>query len=187
MKKSTLNIKYTGTTVENFIGRCGLNDCGDISCLFRGKKFRDKAIFRFDCFRFLEPYFLQSTLTKYRGALWQLIFGKLTDEQQITDIVKELMSIDNRFNSFVSTTWYTLAGDKDLGNTILDTLANALNREDYFREYLVGSPQFVIAESQGYMYMSVPDGDINAILPRELDLEVLSYAKSWSGTYSICQ
>ena len=73
MKQSWTSIKYTDKLLSMNVGREGLVDCGDISYLFKDVKFRDKVIFRFDCFKFLEPYFLKTTIRDYREALWLMI------------------------------------------------------------------------------------------------------------------
>lgn len=185
MKQSWTSIKYTDKVLTTNVGREGLIDCGDISYLFKDVKFRDKVIFRFDCFKFLEPYFLKTTIRDYREALWLMIAGYIEDENELTAMIKELMRIDVRFNSFVSTTWYTLEMQKDLGNEVLRVLASTLNRENYFRDYFVGAQQFVILETKGFMYVSTADIDCDIRLPIDLELEVLSYAKNWSGSYTV--
>lgn len=177
-------VKYTKYSVTITTYDTGIADWDNVELCYRGESLREKVVCRLDACKFLDKYFLPSTIEKYRPVLMMIMKGIVSDPNTLSKCIYDLIDIDEVFREQIVHMFHSCPEDTTFGVYIIKTLADTLiNAEINYRNFFRGLPQTVICISDGYLYFSVEDKNNEALLPDKVECEVLSYAKNWRGVF----
>lgn len=181
----TEKLKYAGITDVYEFG-FGLKSYMNIYDIYNCSSVRDKVICRACMLDYLKDYFSESTLIEYGEVIFMLCTRQVEDVNTISNCLIELMEKDPIFENKLKEIYATM--DKEnisFGDAILNSIAGVLSgKEDYFRSYFRHKKEFVICVSDGWLYFSVQDENKPIDFPKDIRVEVLSYAKNWTGEFN---
>lgn len=175
-------LKYTKATIPVYTTSTGLEVWKDIDSYYRGNKFRDKVICRIDTIKMMKDMFTEEVRTKHRDAIFNIAAAQLTEAAELSKFLLLIAANDTVFASKLNEYYYTCDIGCSFGEYIVQSIADKmLYQETRFREFFRGKTQSVICLSKGYLYICVPDSPESFWMPENVEVEVLSYAKSWNG------
>lgn len=181
-------VKYTKEESLVTTYDSGLESWNDIYNILKGISVRNKVICRIDLLEMLEDTFNAETRIKYRNAIMYLANGLCKDANTLSEVLKDLVNIDDVFSSKITMLYHILEEHESLGNKFLNMLSGRLySFEEYFRQLFRGGSEFVICISDGYLYFSIADADYEVGLPKDFKVEVLSYARYWKGNIKVIE
>ena len=149
-------LKYTNTMTDVQIFKTGLRSVHSIDQIYSGNINR-KVIIKIDLIQSLTELFSQNTITKFRQIVLKI--GQATiDEEQFSDIVLALIDEDITFRNNINQLFNECPYDMTFGNYISIAVANRIISElQKLYDKSIGADEFIICESDGYAYISVPD------------------------------
>ncbi len=178
------SIKYTKVITSVTHYDTGLCDWSDIEMAYRNQSLRGKVVCRFDAAYFLNAYFSDEIILKYRPALLMLAKALVMDSEQFSDVIKDLLKMDKVFANKIHDIFHSCPEERSFGWHIIQTLADVfINVESRYRTFFRNRSEVVICVSDGYLYYSFDDIGIGPLLPDRVDCEVLSNVKNWNGNY----
>lgn len=177
-------VKYTKSVIPVIHYDTGITDWDGIDDAYRYQSLRGKVVCRFDAAVFLSDYFTLETIKKYRPALMMLAKALVTDPQEFSDVIKDLLKMDEVFAVKIHDIFHSCPEDVSFGSHIIQTLADVfVNVESKYRTFFRNRPEVVICVSDGYLYYSFDDTSTEPLLPDKVDCEVLSNVKNWNGGF----
>lgn len=181
MTSQKIKLKYTDTILDFKVFNSGLKYCPDVDIVYKQSKLRDKIIFKYDLIQALQDYFLSETLETHRDSIYGLMLSELYSEDELSDIIIELLTADEKFRLSMNDLFFACQPDSTIGDYIIFVLSTVvLNYVQHLREVLKGRSEFVIDEMNGYVYISAPD-NYNTV-PLEIlnnKYEVVNNGKNW--------
>lgn len=149
--------KYTNIMTHVQVFDTGLEKWDNIEEIFK-VPVRNKVICRFDMVNLLSDYFTEESLVKYRDALYFIATGNIKDADLLSKFLKMFLDTDQKFHRGIEKIYHNCPLDKSFGEYIaIDFAMVMLKYQQELSEYLVGKSEFVILNSDGYLYISVPD------------------------------
>lgn len=150
-------LKYISTIIPVQIFDTGLESWSNIETLF-SQPVRNRVICRFDMVNLLNDYFSKTSLEKYRDEIYFIATGELRDPDTMASIIEAFLEEDKQFHNGIQKIFHNCPFDKTLGEYIAIELAMVmLTYQKELTEQLTGRGEFVICNSDGYLYLSVPD------------------------------
>ncbi len=143
---------------------------------------RDRVICRHDLIPHLNRFFSEEFISKNRQALLILAQGSIRDPETLSSFITTMLKEDKKFREGINVLWGDCPYDMSFGEYISIGLANELlSYVKKTRERWTGHKEFVICESDGYMYFSVPDDSSYEMRTFDRnDYEVIHYGKNWN-------
>lgn len=182
------NVKYTKDTTRVITYDTGVTDWDDLDSFYRGRSLRNKVVCKADITMFLKELFSEEIISKYRPVLMMIAKGQITDPKQFSDVVKDLIKMDDVFRNKINFLFHGCPEDVSFGQYIIQNIAGIItDTETRYRTFFRGNPEVVICISNGWLYFSVEDILRAPMLPDEISCEVLSYAKNWNGQFRYWQ
>lgn len=174
--------KYTKTPVRVIYYDTGITDWENLDDAYKEQFFRNKVICKADVSRFLNQFFLDTTVSKYRNELLTIAKAKVTDANILSHVMLQFIKEDSRFAERIHYLFHSCPNTTSFGSYLIQRLADVFREtEERYRTFFRGRPEVVICISDGYLYFSFEDSEVGPLLPDDLDCEVLSYAKNWNG------
>jgi len=167
-----------GTTPYGYEEWDGIDQYKDARC-------REKVIFRLDLMQGLTDFFTTETLTKYRGAIYRLMSGKIRDKEKISSMMNELYRIDSQFKTWLGVLLYftnTLTTQSPY-SCFIESIRESMEFLEKKVNATVGGTATYVAVSEGYIYFAAVDANVDVTIPEGLAEEVVSRAKVWKGTF----
>ena len=167
-------LKYTNkmTDVQTF--KTGLHSVNSIDQIYAGNINR-KAIIKVDLIPSLSELFSNETINNYRKIILGMAQATLS-EDDFSAVVFALMKEDVTFRGSINKLFNECPYDMTFGDYIsLGIAKRILNELQKLYNESVGAEEFIICESDGYAYISVPDEEDYKI--RYLHSEVISKCK----------
>lgn len=181
-----VSIKYLKDTTTVTTYDTGLTDWDNLDNLYRGKSLRNKVVVRFDVTKFLNKYFEIETIQEYRPVFMMIANGLVTDPNQFSAVLTQLVNTDKVFAKEVINLFHSCPEESSLGTHIIESIAGVFKSVELnYRSFFRGKPEVVICVSNGWLYFSVEDTEYTPVLPNEVECEVLSYAKNWRGNFRL--
>jgi hypothetical protein len=141
------------TGVQHF--DTGLSKYADIDVLYSGRV-NKKIICRLDLTTALNAYFSDDFIQKYRSGLVSMAQGVMNPEL-MPAILSAFLKEDAKFRARINVLFSMCPIDSTFGDYIPYGLAQCmLEYMDAIHDNWVGHPEFIICESDGYLYFSVP-------------------------------
>ena len=169
-----VKLKYINTMTECQIFNTGLKSAYKIEELYSTKVNR-KVIIRIDLVKYLTCYFDEESVTKYRHWLLAIAQDRL-DTDKLRQGIYAFLEVDDKFKKSINKIYQDCPYDMSFGKYIPRSFANVMiDNCTRLSNGTVGTDVFPIIESDGYLYMSVPD-DESYIIPYS-DYEVISVCK----------
>lgn len=173
---TTEKLKYLNIMIDVIHFESGLSTYPNIDQLYK-TKIKNKVICKIDLTTCLSDIFSNETMATYRDLIISMAQGT-ADRNIIPDILTALLETDKTFRSGINILFNECPPSMTFGDYISIGLARRIvNEKNYICESFVGKPEFVICESNGYLYISCPD-ESNYEL-QGFKYEVISYAKNW--------
>lgn len=153
---------------------------------YDGVKIRNRVVVRLDVIKGLTDAFSEETRNKFRMVVYNIIAGNVTDQLQVSDILKALYVGDETFRAFLGEIVYF---DTNLENEPLyDVLVKKLlmqyrERRDFLNQFVQNMNYKQLIESKGYLYITVSDVSQVATVPNDCGEEVISRASVWNGQF----
>lgn len=179
-------LPYSKRMVRPVLTNYRYTEIPDIDTDYKGRYVRGRAIIKVDVLSAMTDVFSAEYLQKYRSIIYDLMSGAfLSDEEKVSKLLSTFYVGDETFRRFLGEIVYF--------NPRLDTfsLYSVIIQEltkSYigYRGYLatqVGNNKYkLLAESAGYLYITVPDDGTRVRLPKVYtNWEVLSCVKVWNG------
>ena len=184
MMTETVTLKYTKSNVSVDNYDTGLSLWNGIDEVYRDSNLREKVVVKMDIMDTLCKYFEKDTIKEYREVLLAVAEGRVTDPELLSKVITSLVEDDEIFPEKLNILFQSCPEDSSFGSYIIYSLASTIKSvENFYRTYFRGRAEVVVCLSHGYLYFSVPDENRDCLLPEEKECEVLSYAKSWKGTF----
>lgn len=150
-------LKYINTMIPVQTFRTGLESWEGIESLF-SNPVRNRVICRFDLVNLLDEFFSQETLQKYRDVLYYISTGNIDDGDMLESFLNVFLQEDMFFHEGITKIYHACPYDKTFGEYFAIALAEVmLKYQQELTANLVGSSEFIICNSDGYLYISVPD------------------------------
>lgn len=184
MVVESLRAKYTREELRVIYYDTGICDWSSIDEVYRGASIRDKVVCRFDVAQFLNVYFSEQVIKKYRPVLMMIAKAQVVDPNKLSGVLYDLLKMDEVFANKIHYLFHTCPEDISFGSHIIQKLADVfIDTEKRYKEFFTKRPEFVICVSDGWMYYSFNDTLDGPLLPDKVECEVLSYAKNWNGNF----
>lgn len=181
-------LKYTQSYIPVEVYDTGLELWPDIDAYYSGVSIRNRVICRIDLGQYLTDLFSKETIDVWRNAIINIATYRINEIDKISAILIELAKNDNKFADQLQSMLITCDENVSYGEFILQTIANTmLAQVDRYRTFFRGKNEFVICESYGYLYFSTSDDSHVLSLPDNVKVEVISYAKNWSGAIEVAR
>lgn len=149
-------LKYTNMVTSVQIFKTGLQTIDSINEIYSGSINR-KVIIRIDLMPELECYMSSDTISGNREYLLNLAKG-LYPISAVRNIVTTILDGDQKFRSGINVLFDKCPYEMSFGEFISQGLADVLlEKVQVYNESTRGTEVFVIGESDGYLYLSVPD------------------------------
>lgn len=178
------SVKYTKTTTSVTYYDTGICDWADLDEVYRYQSLRGKVVCKMDATYFLNAYFSEETIEKYRPVLLMIAKALVLDPTQFSDVIKDLLKMDPVFALKIHDIFHSCPEDRSFGWHIIQTLADVfINVESRYRTFFRNRPEVVICVSNGFLYYSFDDTGIGPLLPDKVNCEVLSNVKNWNGEF----
>lgn len=146
---------------------------------------RNRFIVKYDVVFALDEYFEDSTLEECRDIIFNLMAGNIEDEEMISEVLTTIYMNDEKFRVFLGEKYYfdEKYKEQSLYVSIISSLVETYRAKvrllaDEGKKYHYKK----VAESDGYVYMSIPDEKVKLRIPGKYREEVISYAKVWDGS-----
>ena len=169
-------LKYTNIMTNHTIYDSGLEEWEDIVDIY-SDSFKKHVILRVDGMTALSDIFSMKTITELRDVI-VTIAKDLFADNDLSEVLLHLIDIDVVFRNGINQIYNECPPDKPFGEYIPIALANRIiGYKESLRQQFTGTSNFIICESDGYIYFSIPDElgyKIN--IP---NIEVISNAKNW--------
>lgn len=167
-------------TAYGFIETAGIEQ-------YTGAILREKAVFRIDLLYVLKDYFLESTIKKHRGLLYNLIVGNYQEKEIVSKIFKALYIEDKHFKRKLGEVMYF--SNVLVGNSLYDVIIKDIQDKLCYTEKIIMEEYKkhcikYLVTSHCYIYAAVNDSNIVVFIPDGFNEEVISRAKAWKGTFS---
>lgn len=149
---------------------------------YNNKSIRNRVILRFDVISGLTNIFSKESIKEYRDVIFNLIAGQFMDEDK-TSIIKDFYKIDKVFHKYISVIFYfdermeTMPYVKILNDSLLQEYRDIVELID---NSMHNQRCKCFMESNGYLYIAIPDESFTLKIPGEFNEEVLSRAKVWN-------
>ncbi len=186
MERKIEPLKYLGVDTDVIVYKFGLCSYAYIEDSYRGSAIRNKTIYRIDAmYSLVGRYFTKATIDKYRQAIYYLMIGKVEDVNMISTYLLELANSDEVFRDALQDILLLNVDDNtSFGDAIFSALCSCITTTHTKMVSLFrGHKDFVICESDGYIYFSVDITSDSVIIPFNAECEVLSYGKIWCGNF----
>lgn len=184
MYEHNVKLKYTKTNISVCTYNTGIKDYINIDNIYRGSKLRDKVIYRVDGIRYLNKYFTDENITKYRAAFLSIIKDEITDPINLSEVIKKLLDIDNVFSEQIINIYHSCPEDNIFGKYLVQAMADCvLNAEKEYIKCFRESNTCVVGMENGYIYFAFDDNYYGPLVPSHINGEVVSYVKNWSGEF----
>lgn len=145
----------TTTTVQTF--DTGLQSWENIEQIY-SIPVRNRIICRFDMVNLLEKYFTKEHLENYRDVIYYIATGQMRDADILSQLLQAFLDEDTVFRKNISTIFNNCPLDSTFGEYIAIEFATVmLTYQQELTQSLVGRGEFVICNSDGYLYLSFPD------------------------------
>lgn len=184
MTYENVTLKYSSVMTTVITSSTGLTVYDNIEDIYHDTNIRNRVICRVDCVKLLTHFFTKETIEEHRDTIFNLACKVTEDAEVVSSVVTYLFENDNNFKEFLRELKVSDARDMSFGDKIITTLADSLKQiSETIYSYFLSSNPFVLAFSNGYVYLSFKDEEGAIRVPNHIELEVVSYAKNWD--YSI--
>jgi len=151
---------------------------------YKGISIRNRVIMKLDVISVMTEMFTCDSLSEYRNIIFNIMSGTILDDGKISNLITCLYIADSVFKKHLTELLYF---ETDLQSKCPYIAIVSSFRKEYLREVgrlksITGAQgcKFVI-ESEGYLYVAVPDRLFELVLPVHVKEEIVSYGKIWSG------
>ena len=143
---------------------------------------RGRVVCRHDLIPHLNRFFSEEFISKNRQALLILAQGSIRDADTLSEFINTMLAEDIKFREGINILFSDCPTEQTFGDYIAIGLANEiLQYVQQTRDRWTGHKEFVICESDGYMYFSVPDeSDYEMKTFNRNEYEVIHYGKNWN-------
>ena len=139
---------------------------------------------KLDVISLMTEMFTCDSLSKYRKTIFNIMSGTMLDDDNLSKMFTCLYIADAVFKKYLTELLYF---ETDLQSKCPYIAIVSSFRREYLREVgwlksITGAQgcKFII-ESEGYLYVAVPDRLFELVLPVQVKEEIVSYGKIWSG------
>lgn len=149
---------------------------------YNNKSIRNRVILRFDVIAGMTDIFTKEIISEYRDVIFNLIAGNFNDEDKAS-IIKDFYRVDKTFHKYISLIFYF---DERMDTTPYIQIIN----DSLLQKYMTVTSMIdnsmhnqrckCFMESNGYLYIAIPDEKFTLKIPGEFNEEVLSRAKVWN-------
>lgn len=155
MNSTMERLKYINTMTDVLHFDTGLSKYSNIETLYSGN-LPKKVICRLDLTTSLNEYFSDEFIKKYRNGIVNMAQGIL-NQAMMPDILKAFLQEDSKFRVTINKLFNDCPVDWVFGNYIPFGLAKCmLAYYEALHDSWVGHAEFLICESDGYAYFSIP-------------------------------
>lgn len=181
MYSETRRLKYANITTTVHVYDTNLETWDNIYDEFK-VNVRSRVICRHDLIPHLNRFFSEEFISKNRQALLILAQGSIKDPETLSNLINTMLEEDTKFREGINILFGDCPYDMSFGEYIGIGLAGELlTFVQRTRERWTGCKEFVICESDGYLYFSVPDEqDYTMKTFDRNDYEVIHYGKNWN-------
>lgn len=181
MYSETRRLKYANITTTVHVYDTNLETWDNIYEDFQADV-RGRVVCRHDLIPHLNRFFSEEFISKNRQALLILAQGSIKDADTLSSFISTILEEDEKFREGINILFGDCPYDMSFGEYIGIGLAKELI--DFVQNTRVrwaGHKEFVICESDGYMYFSVPDDSSYSMCTFDRsDYEVIHYGKNWN-------
>lgn len=181
-----VRLKYTDDYTNVTTYWTGLQMYENIEYLYQDRVLRNKVVCRIDLTYVLKEILSDDNIGVCGDALMSLAYGIQPDPNNASTVLMALAEDDPPFAEYLNSIFAVCPANRTFGGYIMQCLADRiLDEVDMYRTFFRGRDEMVICQSGKYMYFSVPDIGYTLTLPIYTDVEVISYAKVWSGNFQV--
>ena len=172
--------KYSNTMIAVQTFDTGLESWENLENIY-SVPVRNRIICRFDMVNLLREYFEERHIEKYREVLYFIATGNFKDAEMLSDLIQAFLKEDAVFRKSISKIFNNCPLDKSFGEYIAIEFATVmLTYQRELTDLLVGRGEFVICNSDGYLYLSFPDVSGHKLdFPYSEQFKELYNGKNW--------
>lgn len=180
-----VDLGYVKGTYNKALTRYKFPVITGIDDAYRGVNIRNRIIVKVDILPVLTMFCTKNTLIDYRGVVFRLMSGVYIESKDISCVMNALYQEDVEFHGYINRQY--VFNEMALKESLYTIVCNdMICAYDMYTNYLVDKSRErgykYVAESEGYVYLSVPDGISKMWVPEKYGVEVVSNAKGWDGS-----
>jgi len=179
MTEDLLYLKVTSEVTTTKYGYCMMTNLNSYRTTIR-----NRFIVAYDIVSMLTDFFEVETLEKCRDVIFNIMSGIVVDTEFISEAFETFYLKDSKFRKMLGEIYYfsDLLNCNSLYESVILTLgAKYYELRDRLLEDTHNYHYKKVAESEGKVYLSVPDERIELRVPADCKKEILSNAKIWQG------